>query len=58
VPVCGISSATATRGDPLHRAAFGVFRIYSTGSGWRTSLQAHTYAPDRAVFLAEAEETI
>jgi 3',5'-cyclic AMP phosphodiesterase CpdA len=58
VPVCGISSATATRGDPLHRAAFGVFRIYSTGSGWCTSLQAHTYDPDRAEFLAEAEETI
>jgi hypothetical protein len=58
VPVCGISSATAPRGDPLHRAAFGVFRIYSTGPGWRTRLQAHSYDPGRAEFLADAEETI
>jgi 3',5'-cyclic AMP phosphodiesterase CpdA len=58
VPVCGISSATATRGDPVHRAAFGVFRIHSTGPGWRTTLQEHAYDHDRAEFLAEAEEPI
>lgn len=58
VPVCGISSATATRGDRLHRAAFSVFRIHSTGPGWRTSLQAHAYDPGRAEFLVEAEEAV
>jgi 3',5'-cyclic AMP phosphodiesterase CpdA len=58
VPVFGISSATATGGDRLHRAAFHVFRIYAAGQGWRTTLQTHARDPGRGEFLAEAEEPL
>ena len=58
VPVCGISSATSTRSDRPHRAAFHLFRIHPSGRGWQTTLQAHVYDPGRAEFLAEAEEAL
>jgi 3',5'-cyclic AMP phosphodiesterase CpdA len=55
VPVFGISSATAVRGDPLHRAAFAVFRIAPSDGGWSAVRQEHVYDPAGGRFVPEPE---
>ncbi len=55
VPVLGISSASATSRDPLHRAVFRVFRITPTSAGWTTTCQDHAYNHDSGQFIPEPE---
>jgi 3',5'-cyclic AMP phosphodiesterase CpdA len=55
VPVLGVSSASANRRDPLHRAAFRVFRITPTSAGWLTTCQDHTLDHDSDRFIPESE---
>ena len=53
VPVLSVSSASANSCDPLHRAAFRVFRITPTASGWTTTYQDHAYDHDSGLFISE-----
>jgi 3',5'-cyclic AMP phosphodiesterase CpdA len=55
VPVLGVSSASASLRDPLHRAVFRVFRIKRTSGGWATTSQDHAYEHDSGLFIPEAE---
>jgi hypothetical protein len=55
VPVLGISSASAVSQDPLHRAAFRVFRVTQTSAGWSTTCQDHSYEHGSGQFVPEPE---
>jgi 3',5'-cyclic AMP phosphodiesterase CpdA len=55
VPVLGVSSASAAGRDSHLRAAFRLFRITPTSTGWTTTCQDHAYDHDRGMFMPEPE---